>query len=832
MLKFISVLAVRPFKSLMYDFVIDIYSTVAKVYDLLLDLASGNFNIYSFDKLLELSSAIYVLMGIFMLFRITVSFLNMLIDPDKVNDKQAGAGSIIKRFIISIIMLLLFQPDSFVFRPNDGLLDRLQNGILNDLIPNILSVSADSETHILNQLIISDVYADDTKKTFDCAYYQVFEGGTLVDDDCYGDTCRVKGNLTIGNVVLLTIGKNKNEVCNGNGKCVTVKKLGVAGYGQGEVGWYAYFNTGDVTDGSGNTYNLSSNLGKFDFQSILHITQGNADKYFATGTCPPSILPLTVKGNGAKFSNKKNSATSGRWQYTTVNNLTNDMEETISNFLDDNPASSSEDISDTSGNLEVEKTLTGGLSFAQSVLKSFISQNSLTGGDSSDVNEKLNSLLLSNESNEDVYDLISAKNPKLTMDFFISMLTGIAIIVYLLFVCIDVIVRNFKLILLEVIAPIPAISYIDPKDKIFSQWLKMFVSVYIDLFLKIIVIKIGVSLVKDVFSIKASLTTFQTILYVAAIFVFIKAVPSLINKLFGIDASASSFKEIGNVMKRGAGMAIGGVATAVGGAISGGIAGAAVQGGGFKKFGAAALGALTGGFTGGIRGVGSGYSGRAFGALNTTIAQNAQLAAANRAGSTFFGRLGANAQHAIGARDAYERAKATYEGNNAFKESAEATESMALDIARKQAGNGHAGVEFSALRQAQDDLTNFRRGADIYDDNGVKLSETELESRLKKAEKKARERIINDTRSGVFAGYVDGYGSANDLDARKLENSIQSTETLGEQIGTSMFKDKDGNNTNTWQKDRRDEAEVASIRAKGEMSRHQANHDAITRGNA
>ena len=117
----INIMAWKPFKSLMFDFAIDVYTTVGKVYDMLLDIANNGTNIYSFDKLYSLTDAIYVILGIFMLFRLTISFLNMLIDPDKASDKQAGAGAIIKRVGISLVLILLFQPNSYLLKPETGL---------------------------------------------------------------------------------------------------------------------------------------------------------------------------------------------------------------------------------------------------------------------------------------------------------------------------------------------------------------------------------------------------------------------------------------------------------------------------------------------------------------------------------------------------------------------------------------------------------------------------------------------------------------------------------------------------------------------------------------
>ena len=56
---------------------------------------------------------------------------------------------------------------------------------------------------------------------------------------------------------------------------------------------------------------------------------------------------------------------------------------------------------------------------------------------------------------------------------------------------IDVSIRAFKLLLLQMIAPVPVMSYIDPKsskDGAFASWLKSLSSTFIEIFLKLGVI--------------------------------------------------------------------------------------------------------------------------------------------------------------------------------------------------------------------------------------------------------------------------------------------------------------------------------------------------------
>ena len=68
--------------------------------------------------------------------------------------------------------------------------------------------------------------------------------------------------------------------------------------------------------------------------------------------------------------------------------------------------------------------------------------------------------------------------------------TLIAVIMTFLMVgfCIDIAIRSFKLVILRMMAPIPIISYIDPKsakDGAFSNWTKSLISTWLDLFMRL-----------------------------------------------------------------------------------------------------------------------------------------------------------------------------------------------------------------------------------------------------------------------------------------------------------------------------------------------------------
>ena len=85
----------------------------------------------------EFQNRVYVILGIFMLFKVTVSLLTYLVSPDKINDKERGMGKMVTRTIV-VICMLVGLPFAF------NLLDRAQP-ILLEAIPRII-IGKDTST--------------------------------------------------------------------------------------------------------------------------------------------------------------------------------------------------------------------------------------------------------------------------------------------------------------------------------------------------------------------------------------------------------------------------------------------------------------------------------------------------------------------------------------------------------------------------------------------------------------------------------------------------------------------------------------------------------------
>ncbi len=80
----------------------------------------------------------------------------------------------------------------------------------------------------------------------------------------------------------------------------------------------------------------------------------------------------------------------------------------------------------------------------------------------------------------------------------ISTVVGVVVAILLLGYTIDVAIRAIKLVILRIIAPIPIISFVDPKsskDGAFASWVKTLMSTYIDLFVRLAIIYFGIFII-------------------------------------------------------------------------------------------------------------------------------------------------------------------------------------------------------------------------------------------------------------------------------------------------------------------------------------------------
>ena len=122
------------------------------VFSLLSWMLEGVFNLSSlmlsadFAKLIY--TRIYIILGVFMVFKLTFSFLKYLVSPDAMTDKEQGVGKLIGRVVAMIIMLIAFPIVFFNPVPGDSqnrtILAVLQDGVVKTLPRIILGQAIDN----------------------------------------------------------------------------------------------------------------------------------------------------------------------------------------------------------------------------------------------------------------------------------------------------------------------------------------------------------------------------------------------------------------------------------------------------------------------------------------------------------------------------------------------------------------------------------------------------------------------------------------------------------------------------------------------------------------
>lgn len=238
---------------------------------------------------------------------------------------------------------------------------------------------------------------------------------------------------------------------------------------------------------------------------------------------------------------------------------------------------------------------------------------------------------------------------KYNYTFGVSNIVALVTIILLIIIAINVAIRAFKLMVLKILAPIPILSYIDPKsskDGMFSSYTKLFVKTYLDLFIQFGVFYLVIVILEKIIELQTSLPTIVTtgVEYlkndptgISFIFVFIGLLvfaimaPKFIKKALNIKDSEFG-SGLAGILTTGAM-----VAGTTGAAVSGFTTSAANGGGFLKNMGAGIAGAIGGITSGAKAGFASGKtdSSKVLSSINDYNAR----ARAN-AGSTFLGRTG------------------------------------------------------------------------------------------------------------------------------------------------------------------------------------------------
>lgn len=129
------------------------YNLISILMQAIFDIANFSLSEGIFEKLIN---RVYLVLGIFMLFKITISLLTYLVNPDKISDKENGVGKLSMRVVLVLVMLIML-PSAF----------QLLNDVQNALLPT------------LPRLILDSSNGDDSVN-------QISDNGTKIATSIYG----------------------------------------------------------------------------------------------------------------------------------------------------------------------------------------------------------------------------------------------------------------------------------------------------------------------------------------------------------------------------------------------------------------------------------------------------------------------------------------------------------------------------------------------------------------------------------------------------------------------------------------------------------------------
>lgn len=168
--------AIGVFRNIIYTLDSIVYKLIIQLYDVFRWICGAK--IVENDVFNELSVRVGFILGLIMFFYISFDFIQIILDPDKLSDKDKGPLNIIKKFIIVIVLL---GTSRYIF-------DLLFN------FQNIILANDDGSGSIIEKLILpyeinSDSFGRAISANFMAQFYQITddvqEGDTLKNLDDY-----------------------------------------------------------------------------------------------------------------------------------------------------------------------------------------------------------------------------------------------------------------------------------------------------------------------------------------------------------------------------------------------------------------------------------------------------------------------------------------------------------------------------------------------------------------------------------------------------------------------------------------------------------------------
>ena len=296
---------------------------------------------------------------------------------------------------------------------------------------------------------------------------------------------------------------------------------------------------------------------------------------------------------------------------------------------------------------------------------------------------------------------------------FFSMIVALIFVFILLSFSVDVAVRSVKLAILRLIAPIPIISYMDPKgskDSSFNSWVKTLTSTYIDLFIRLASVYFVIYMIQDMIVHGVVINTGSGLVGIASLiiiwiglFIFAKQSPKFIKQVLGLkdDAGAGFFSGLGGIVA-----AAGVVGSARANWRAADEEGEALNRGPVWRRVVNAGSAIAGGIAGGYKGIDA-MAGKNPGIKSVLDAQS-QRNAQRASHSTLPGRIADSAYGAFTGRSLATRDQGRLDANKAAASSIKAFKTTAVEEAMKKGDYGTVSAAKDRFHRLQGIQFNYR----------------------------------------------------------------------------------------------------------------------------
>ena len=418
----------------------------------------------------------------------------------------------------------------------------------------------------------------------------------------------------------------------------------------------------------------------------------------------------------------------------------------------------------------------------------------------------------------------------------ISTIAGGFIVVMLLSFCFDVAVRIIKLGFLEIIAPIPIISYMDPKqsskDGMLGKWGKECLTTYLSLFIRIAIIYFAFFVIDLVANqLLASpndqiylnnqapeglMAVFVQVMVILGVLLFAKEVPKLLENLIPGMSGSGNFN-INPIKKIQESPLAAGVVGGVVGAGVGGITSAAAAFSASRDEGATRTAALRHGIGGAFSGTFRGAKAGAFSGGKGIVSKSADVAgrvgrnAALKTNTTFVQRMGAYGRQAVGMQSKKEGFDKQIGYHESIQKHASNMEARARDQLSKKSNNWKLiEAQRAQLQQQYSQKADIKTGEmETYIDNDgiMKQREKIIKAGSKEYDKYYTKKMSDywQDQEKMVKNYVNSNGTVLSVDGKEvqkdsdyqigLEKKVMSDEMRENKLSYTT-KDKNGNEVN------------------------------------